>query len=323
MRLPVPGLIEALAHNRAFKVRMQAAVYLGRAHDEKAVAPLMAALAAENHNLVRSAIIEALAELSATQSIPLLVRLQVQDPDDFVRKEAQRALDHFDKNEALPHFIAAYTDAEDAEVRRAALTYVAELADPKVGPVLIAALGDSPAVFQVARRAIVAMRPEAARALLATALDHRDAQIRRGAIEVLRAMHDEQAGVLLLHVYSRDLEADEVRSAVAGALRELAEFVPLEPVIAQASAPNDKFGRGQALRLLGVLGGPKAQATLVSSLDDADLYVRGNAVIALGLIGNEASVAPLEKMLTDPANARIDHLIRQTLKQIRQPTSTP
>ncbi|HSI03205.1 MAG TPA: HEAT repeat domain-containing protein, partial [Myxococcota bacterium] len=51
----VQRLIDALSHDDAFKVRLQAAVLLGRSNDDRAAPALISALASDAHYTVRAA----------------------------------------------------------------------------------------------------------------------------------------------------------------------------------------------------------------------------------------------------------------------------
>ena len=55
---------------------------------------------------------------------------------------------------------------------------------------------------------------------------------------------------------------------------------------------------------------------------DQDVYLRGTAVMAMAELGDPKVVPSLEKLEADPANQRILHLVRHTLKQLRKKQAT-
>ncbi|MBI5509880.1 MAG: HEAT repeat domain-containing protein [Deltaproteobacteria bacterium] len=310
-------LIEALRADDSFKVRLQAAVFLGRSDDDRAFEPLVAALNNDEHYTVRAAAATALANLNDPRAISHVIKRLATDADPFVRDEAQRGLSKFDREEALPYVVATY-GSDDPAVRRQAVLYLAEAPSPAAQQVLVRALGDTPEIFQVARDTALNMPPPEGLKFLETALDHRDASVRRGAVVVLHGIATAESAALILKVYERDIEADSVRNETRTSLRELRRFLPIAQFIKDAQESANKHERTKALKLLGVVGGDEAKDVLTTALNDQDVYVRGNAVMAVGELGDTAVVPALEKLESDPSNQRILHLVRHALKQLKK-----
>jgi len=312
----IDRLVTVLTTDDSFKVRLQAAVLLGRTNNPRAGQPLIDALGSDPDYTVRAAAAVALANLKEPRAITHIVKRIAVDPEAFVREEATRALGKFDRASALPYVVAS-CNSTDPRVRKEALAYVATEPTAAVEPVLERALGDTPEIYDIAKQAAAKMpRPEVLR-FLEAALDHREPSVRRGAIEVLQALKGPEAAQLVLEVYDRDVEEEEVKNAARTALRELRGELPVTQIVKDATSSPEKHARARALRLMGVVGGPEAQKVLVGALADDDYYVRGIAVMALGELGNPAAVPSLEKLIEDPANQRIVHLVRTTLTQLR------
>ncbi len=312
-------LIDTLKADKSYKVRLQAAVFLGRSNDERVFEPLVAAMSNDEDYTVRAAAANALGNYGDPRAISHIIKRVATDTDPFVRDEALRALAEFNRDEALPYAIATF-GSDDNVVRKCALLYLLEEPVPQIEQVLIRALGDTDDIFKVASDAVKKQPPADAMKLLDNALSHRDASVRRGAVAMLHAMATPEAAALILKVYERDIEADSVRNETRTALRELRQFLPVPQFIKDAKANPNKHERTKALKLLGVVGGDEAKAVLVAALDDEDVYVRGNAVMAMGELGDVAVVPALEKVEADPANQRIQHLVRHALKQLRKKT---
>ncbi|MBI3178579.1 MAG: HEAT repeat domain-containing protein [Deltaproteobacteria bacterium] len=310
-------LIEALRSDESFKVRLQAAVFLGRSEDDRAVEPLIAALGSDEHYTVRAAAATALANLNVAKAISHIIRRIATDLDPFVREEATRALQKYDPEEALPYAVATY-GSEDAAVRKETISYLVGLNSAGSEPTLMKALGDTPEIFEVVRTHLLKRGKDDVLRFLAMALEHRDASVRTGAVQVLDEMATAEAALLVHKVYDRDIEADAVRAATRRALRHMRQFLPVDQIVKDAVDSPQKHARAKALKLLGVLGGEQAQKVLLGALNDEDAYVRGNAVMAMGELGDPAVVPALEKMEADPANQRIVHLVRHAIAQLRR-----
>ena len=312
----VQRLIEALNHDDAYKVRLQAAVLLGRSKDSRAVEPLLAALSNDSEGTVRAAAATALGNLGQPRAIsPLMQRLAL-DSQTFVREAAAAAVRRFPRDKALPYVMSTY-GSEDPAVRKQVLLYMTSEPSAMMEPVLISALGDDGEVFAPAAQAVLRMPPEEALHLLSAGVRHRDPSVRRGAVQVLRTLATAEATQIILDVYERDIEVDEVRNATRQALRDLRRYLPLQQVLNDV-ASQDRHERAHALKLLGVLGGEPAQAAIMQALHADDVYIRGTAVLALGELGDPTGIPPLEKFADDPANQSILGVVRKALKQLKE-----
>jgi len=308
-------LIVALGEDESYKVRLQAAVFLGRSDDERAFEPLISALNSDENYPVRAAAAIALANLNDPRAISHIIKRIATDPEPFVVEEATRGLAKYEREVALPYVVATY-GSDSQEIRLEAVRYLAREPDDDANGVLIRALGDDQKVFELVKDAALKMDQESALEMLQAALDHREAAVRRGAVLILRALATPAAAKLIRDVYERDIEADGVRNETRAALRELRRFLEVDNIVRDAVSNPHKHGRAKALKLLGVVGGDKAEQVLLDALKDEDVYLRGTAVMAMAELGNARLVPALEKLEADPANQRILHLVRHTLKQL-------
>lgn len=310
-------LIDALAKDDAFKVRLQAAVLLGRSSDERATPPLIGALNADAHYTVRAAAATALANLNELKAVSHILKAGATDKEAFVREEADRALGKYDRAEATPYVVATYNGDDDARVRKLAIEFLVEDMSPSAEPVILRALGDEPDIHAIAKGAVLKMERPRAMALLASGTDHREPVVRRGAVQVLHALRTPEAARLILTVYERDIEVEEVRVASRNALREMRELLPVEQFIKDAQQNPERYARARAIKLLGVVGGDKAEQVLLASLKDDEPYIRGTAVIAMQWLGSPSVVPALERLADDPSNSRFLLQIRSVIKQLR------
>lgn len=88
---PLPALIKSLHKDPSYKVRLQAAMTLGRLRDERSVDPLLFTLRADKHPSVRAMAAQALATIGDTDALTGLQAAQ-NDPDKFVRAQVEQAI---------------------------------------------------------------------------------------------------------------------------------------------------------------------------------------------------------------------------------------
>lgn len=92
----IADLSARLASSRREKVRISAAVSLGRLKDRRAVRPLVRALRRDRSPLVRAVAAAALGYIGDPRAVPAL-RKAAADPEDSVRKRAREALARIDR----------------------------------------------------------------------------------------------------------------------------------------------------------------------------------------------------------------------------------
>lgn len=95
----VRALASALQDDTSYRLRLQAAVLLGRTGETQACAPLVQALESDPHLVVRAGAAMALGALRDLASIVPLCEQAARDPESLVRAEALHALDHFSASE--------------------------------------------------------------------------------------------------------------------------------------------------------------------------------------------------------------------------------
>lgn len=318
----VKKLVAALQHDSSFKVRLQATVLLGRSGSQAASSALIDALKGDRHPTVRAAAATSLAQLQELKAIvPILERLSL-DPDDFVRREAKLALESYDPDLALPYVISMFGEFRSSvrvSIRETSLKYVLENASgTDLDRALERALGDFKLIRDIATKHLIGMEDQAhTLSVLKRATLNKEPAVRRNALRVLSELNTKDATQMILEVYQRDTELEEVKSLARLALRMRRSFLDVDAIVQESQFSGRKQTRGRALKLLGVIGGPQAEAILVKSLSDPDIYVRGNAVLALRWLGSTAVIPRLETLAKDSVNQRISHLIRETLDKLR------
>lgn len=86
-------LVNRLLNNHSYKVRLQAAIYLGKLRDPKTLAPLIKCLKRDRHYLVRALCATALGKLGNAAALPALKR-RLRDKMKFVRGRVKQAIEN-------------------------------------------------------------------------------------------------------------------------------------------------------------------------------------------------------------------------------------
>ncbi|MCK5689847.1 HEAT repeat domain-containing protein [Myxococcota bacterium] len=310
-------LVRALQSEESFKIRLQAAVFLGRSGEENALEPLVEALNNDNHYAVRAACAMALANLDQPRAVAHLLKRLAIDPKSYVRQEAKRALGKFEMSQALPYAVASFA-SDNARVRKVVINFLALQTNSEAEAVLILAVGDEKEVFIAAREALDGRGVEDAVALLRQASKHDDFKVRKGAIVLLEHFRSPEAAQVVLEVFQRDIEVESVRRASKDALRKMRAQLPLSEIVRRATDSSKKHRRATAIKTLGIIGGEEARKVIQRALRDGDTYIVGTAVMAAGELADIKMLPALEKLEKDPAKQRIGHLLRYTIKRLRQ-----
>ena len=304
----------------SYKVRLAALLALQKkANQPKAPATITQALIHDPHYIVRAAAALSVGRLAHLDAIGPLLTCAANDDAPFTRQICIDTLHGFSRAQALPAVLAAFA-GDNANIRHQVIAYLAHDLPPAAEFVVMRALGDAPKVSTAAINLLLHLPPARAMDLLHKATSHHHPAVRVGAMEALKTFPSEEAATLARDVYVRQVEVDEVRMACRRALKALRDYLPLADLVA-AATKSDRAARASALRVLGIVGGARAEATLLESLDDRDVYLRGAAVLALRDVGQAAYIPSLEALTADPANARIVHLVHHAVKSLRERTT--
>lgn len=294
----------------AFKVRLQAALLLGRSGHPEALAALVGCAQDDKHSAVRRAAIDGLAQLKRPRAIVPLMSLATSDLDPMARAGARLALESFD---LVTHqeFVLAAFDSDDVRVRAAVLKALPLPLSELARDVMTKSLGDYPEVYEQALTLLATMNRARRMNWLSDALVASDTQIRAGAVRAMGRDSHPDTAAQVIRIFEKDDEVLEVKDAAAQSLRELKEHLIEGDFIRDATEHPDTHMRMRAVRVLEAIGGRPAVRTLVLALADLDMPVRGRAAMALGELKVIAVLPKLEEMLENPVNERIRlHLTR-------------
>ncbi len=314
----VDFLAEKLQDASSFKVRLKAAVLLGRLDDPRAVRPLVRALRDDNY-VVRGAAARALGNLglpAAEGAIENLFGL-VEDEEPFVQKEAEQALRRLAAPTSLDYFTSALSSSR-ARVRFVAIQILAGLKTPEARAGLVTGLGDEDE--EVRAEAIIAVRGlgvSEAEGLLREALGRQDVyQIQATAARLVGELRIVGLMDPLADLLVSDAVVPAVKTEAAAALREMRGQLDVAALTEQMNS-EDKNIQRRAIKLLGLHGGREAVDALMDLLKAEDPFVRHRAVFALGDAGDPRALPALEFLLKSETDARLREQIERTLRKLR------
>lgn len=307
----VGALIAKLRPDNSFKVRMQAAILLGRIGDKKAVVPLVDALHDSDYAIRGSAAI-ALGNIGDPSAGPHLISL-LKDNEELVRREAMNALVKLANHPEVLQAILGGFAGSDFKIRIEIINVLGNIKDDEALTALANALGEEVGhLGDSASQVVVGMGKEKALKVLLKALQGKSAPARIKAIEIMGQLKDAKYVEPLADVLASDVAGDDAKAA-REALRKMRQFIKSDPLVNPA-LKGDKAARDRSIQLLGISGDETAVRTLMDVLSDDDVYFRGRAAQALAVTGDKRAVPKLERLMKDKANQRIMGILKNSLK---------
>ncbi len=302
----------------SFKIRLKAAVMLGRLADARAVEPLVRALRDESY-VVRGAAARALGNLGlpmAAGSVESIFKL-VDDEEPFVQQEARQALMRLVGDESLDQFVSVL-QGDRPNARMTAVQVLATREAPAARDALLLALGDEDE--EVRAEAVLAIqRLERSQllALLRLGLARKDAyRVQAAAAQMIGELKMTEAMSDLSGLLVADDAVPEVKKEAARALTGMKQLLDVPALVAQLQSA-DRRVQSQAIQLLGLHGGRESVDALLNLLKHEDPFVRQRAVFALGDAGDSRAIPALEYLLKNETDARFRQLIERTLRKLR------
>ena len=300
------------------KVRLQAALILGRSGGSPAVSPLGDCLADDPEYPVRAACALALGNTGDIHSIEPLVS-KLEDPEELVRTEARKARFKYTRPEAIPYLQAA-RERGSARVRLVLVELAAQIKDPLAGVLLSELMGDpDEKVREQASAILKTLDQVTVTSLLFKALEHPNYRVKAQAAKLLGERKQAVALDRLVELASSPLEAVEVQLAARAALREMRPLLDVAKIAAQARDSSlERKERLRALVLLSTLGGPDALQACLDVLADNEESMRGPAAQALAEMGDPRALPALRGALAKAENDRFAKLLQVSIRKLER-----
>lgn len=260
-------------------VRGNAVWALGRIGDSS-IAGRVWRLVRDTEAPVRSAAVQTLAHLEASDSLPLIINALRTDPDAEVRRVAAWALAELDAAAGGDALTQALRHDDDEEVREMAAWALEDVGGAEVSAALTRALqeDDSEAVRATAVWALGSRGEEEALPLLVRSLDDSSEEIRSRAAWAIGSIEPEAAPAPLAAAL-RDPSA-EVRHVAAWAIGQIADAAVLPALSAALEGERDDDVREAELRAM-LRMGERDEAALARLLETGTPEIRSQAVAAL------------------------------------------
>lgn len=312
---------EFVVGGRSEHIGAAAARALGYLYSPEVVRTLLGAYKSDGSVEVKSAVADALKQLGSQATPSLVEYLNRQDVHVSVRVLVAKTLGAIRATNATDDLIEALQTEGHGLVEGAAARALGEIGDRRATSALIHLLTARGTMSEAASEALGKLNdPQAIPALMA-ALSHDWLGTRVQAARSLGKLKDRRALAPLKKVLG-NFEADfALRQAAAEALGDLGacEAVPVlkEALIRGAVWHVREKAAYSIARLESADGAP----TLISVLDQADLYGVLAAIQALAELGDDRAVGPLRSLAEGGENDRVRQAARDALAEItRAPT---
>jgi HEAT repeat protein len=306
-RVYIQRLAATLASDPSFKVRLKAAIFLGRAGDKQAVAPLMLAMEEDPNSAVRAAAAQSLGGLGFEAAIPSLIAAAATDGDPLVRGEARHALNR------LPHSVLSaetlLTSRGDRRIRAVAAT----LLRPEDEDIVLIALADEAAVRAATLQRVATWPSEPRRAVADRALQSLYVNVRVAGAELLAQGGGADAANRLVQILLDPATPPPLARAAQSILPRLQSVLDMRSWRARALA-----GDTGAIQLLAVCGDEQARTILQGLLHGPDPAASA-AARAMAEMGDPSAIAAIERRLTQPLSAELQIQLQIALQRLKHP----
>jgi HEAT repeat protein len=303
---------------RPTRVRLQAAVILGRSGAADCLTPLAECLVDDPEYTVRAACALALGNAGDVHSVePLVTKLE--DPEELVRAECRKALLRYAVPEAIPYLQAA-RERGSARVRMVLIEVASKIKDPQAGVLLAELMGDADEKVREQAAAIFKTMDDATvNGLLVRALDHPNYRVKAQAAKLLGDRKQSQVLDRLVELASSPLEAVEVQLAARAALQNMKGLLDVGKLVIKVRNPAlERKERSHALVLLSVVGGPDALQACLEMLADIEPAMRGLAAQALAEMGDPRALPGLREAASKPENERLAKVLQVSIRKLER-----
>ncbi|MGC8927746.1 MAG: HEAT repeat domain-containing protein [Myxococcota bacterium] len=308
----VDNMIEELKYSSSFKSRLQAAIFLGKMQDKRAVDALITTLKDEDY-AIKGASAIALGNIGDPKATKPLIEL-LKDPESLVRKEAVKALIKLASNkQTMDDLINAFRNTDDAMLKMGIIAIFGELKDDNALKALADGLSDKGQVSDTTSQIIMGMSSENKYKVLTYALTSKDENTRINALELVGTIKDPRLIQPVIMLLKDSSSQDEIKVAKSS-LKKLKDKIDIDSHLRTARFGNSKEDRDVSIQVLSVVADERCIGLLMDLLKDEDIFIRGRSAQALASIGDKRAIPLLEKMLKDKRNERIFPIIKSSLK---------
>ncbi|MCX7958791.1 MAG: HEAT repeat domain-containing protein [Deltaproteobacteria bacterium] len=308
----VDNMISELKSSSSFKSRLQAAIFLGKMQDKRAVDVLIANLKDDDY-AIKGACAIALGNIGDPKATRPLIEL-LKDPEALVRKEAVKALIKLSSNkQTMDDLVNTFKNTDDSMLKMGIIAIFGELRDDNALKELAEGLSDKGKVSDTTSQIIMGMSSENKFKVLSAALSSKDENTRINAMELAGTIKDPRLIQPILIILRDSSSQEEIKTA-KNTLKKMKDKIDVEGYLRTARFGNSKEERDIAIQVLSVVGDERCIGLLLDLLKDDDVFIRGRSAQALASVGDKRAIPQLEKMLKDKKNERIFPIIKSSIK---------
>lgn len=293
------------------EMRAAAAHTLGLIGDARATKGL-ASLLKDDRYFVRHEAAIALGHVGAPVLELLLEMANSSTPS--TREAAIEALGSSSSTRALDRVIEALSD-QNANVRAAAVRALGESASERAAAPLMGVLRDETSTFRQQAAASLARLGTVAMPSLIRALKDPKPSVRQLVAQSLGEIGSKDAVQSLIELITTDQSGARPEAIEAlGKIGDPAAIAPILSVLRSGSVAVRK----RAVAALAKFRDPRALDAMTAALADQNEEVRQSAASGLGEIGNEHSIAQLERLADKDTSSDVRAAAAQAIERIRQ-----
>ncbi len=303
---------------RPLKVRLQAAIILGRVGGPEAVDALIQALEEDPEYPVRGASALALGTIGEIRAVePLVATLD--DTECFVREEAKKSLLKLARPEALPYLQAA-RERGSARVRLGLVDVVSQMKSADAAMLLLELSADPEEPVRVrAENELTRVASSALTPVLTLGLKHPNYRVRTRSAAMLGERQVAAAAGQLADLTLASAEPTEVQKAARKALEQMKGALDAQKLISTVRASNaESDERVRSLVQLSAVGGPDALQVCLDVLGDTEPQLRSSAAVALAELGDPRALPRLREALAKAENAPIARSIESAIQKLER-----
>ncbi len=308
----VDNMISELNSSSSFKSRLQAAIFLGKMQDKRAVDVLIANLKDEDY-AIKGACAIALGNIGDPKATRPLIEL-LRDSEALVRKEAVKALVKLSSNkQTMDDLVNTFKNTDDSMLKMGIIAIFGELKDDNALKALAEGLSDKGKVSDTTSQIIMGMSSENKFKVLSAALTSKDENTRINAMELAGTIRDPRLVQPILVILKDSSSQEEIKTA-KNTLKKMKDKINVDEYLRTARFGNSKDERDIAIQVLSVIADERCIGLLMDLLKDEDVFIRGRSAQALATVGDKRAIPQLEKMLKDKKNERIFPIIKSSIK---------
>ncbi len=314
----VDFLIDKLKNGSTIKVRVQAAVLLGKSGSMKAILPLIEALSDENY-LMRAGAAFALGNLGDAVAVRPLVNHLLNDTP-FVKRQCVAALKKLVNDSSYTILKDALKKTNDETILLNLIDIIRTSKSFMIHKLLIGLLvNQSTKIQKHAIAAIDSLGTKEATQLYSNCIFSDNTELVYQCLKKLKEFPNKKIIDKLAEFIIDPVIIDKIKIASRAVLKESKSFIDTRKyaAIARGEGNFSKEERSKAVTILAYADNPEAFSAIIDTINDKDPFVQGYAAMALAEAGDPRGIDILKMLIKKTRNKRVLQVAKNSLKKLQ------